>query len=165
MKRNKIIYFKENVKPSREIQILSLLSLNALVLDSSVMVLSMILFILWNWDFKEMNKRREEAKKKRISLTTDEMLKFKQLKHKGDFPFFELITVPIYGAFYSGLFVIVMRYAFNIELKIYALILITFLIKIWKLIFIIAVILYLVVEWLGRRMNRKLKEKIISERK
>ena len=112
--------------------------------------------------------RKSKMLEMRQSLTLNEMVLYNQLKSQESFSsnFLGMIFLfPFYVAFYVGVFVIVMALAFGIDLKIPALLMISFGFLFWKVFIIIFALSFISLSIININYNRKLLEKIIAERK
>jgi hypothetical protein len=114
---------------------------------------------------KEFIKMKLKKKEKKVLLTTDEMLKYQQLKYHNMTFSSNTLIFPFICSFWFGLFVIVMKYAYGVDLKLAGLLITGVLFKMGLvLIFMMGVVMFFN-SLSNSNMNKRLRDKIISERK
>ena len=114
-------------------------------------------------DFIKIKLKRKDNKK--IVLTTDEIIKYNQLKVGLDLPWYSILTWPIYTVFYAGLFNLVLRYSFNISLTEPLLKIFSIFPRIWLLMLMAFIMVGILFEYTHSKFNKRLVLKIINERK
>jgi hypothetical protein len=120
-------------------------------------------------EFAKMKMKKIDWFKKKVDsneLTTDEMLKYNDLKRNQNLFSLKIFIYPLYVLFWAGIYSIVYNVAFGIDFSSVFLVIIAIVGKYW----LHAITIFLVVIELPNtifvnRYNRRLIEKIIKERR
>ena len=98
-------------------------------------------------------------------LTIDENIKYEQLKETDSYDLFSSVLFPFKIILYIALLVIALKYAYNIDIKIFGLIATLYISRIYHLYFIILIFVIIAVYLFNYINNKILIKKIIEERR
>ncbi len=115
---------------------------------------------------KKVDWFQKKSKINRAELTTDEMLKYNELKKHQNMFSLSIFIYPLYLLFWAGLYSIVYKMAFGLDFSSIFLLIITLIGRYWlHTIFLLLLIIELPAQFSKAKYNKKLMVKIIKERK